>query len=229
MEQLRTNHQAVLDAIATACKAAGRNADSVRLLPVSKTYPPEVLGRAMQAGMHEFGENRPQEIKEKALSSACAGAQLVHIGQLQTNKAKIVAEYATEFQALDSVKVAGALQRRLESADRVLDVLIQVNTSGEPQKSGIHPAEAAEFVAAMEQFPRLKIRGLMTVAVNGPDPKRVGACFSLLADTRDALAAQFPNLDFSELSMGMSGDFELAIAHGSTCVRIGQAIFGPRG
>jgi pyridoxal phosphate enzyme (YggS family) len=178
--------------------------------------------------MHELAENKPQEIQAKA--PALPDVRWVAIGHLQTNKAKIIAERAAEFQALDSVRLVEALQRRLGTADRTLDVLIQVNTSGEEAKTGAAPEEVDGILAAAAGADRLRVRGFMTVATHTTDEAEVRRCFAQLREIRDRAAARGvvdPDL-LTELSMGMSGDFAAAIAEGSTCVRIGTALFGAR-
>ena len=245
VEVLRERWQNVQQLVAAAARAAGRAPEDVSILPVSKTYPQQVIAHAVAAGMRQFGENRPQELASKAQACASltigAGLQgdgpaggvsgvpeFVQIGQLQSNKAKLVAAHAVEFQALDSLKVAAALEKKLAEYDRTLSVLVQVNTSREPQKAGISPSEAQAFFAELASFPHLRPRGLMTVAVNSPDPEDVRGCFRLLREVQADLGGHVPAEWLGELSMGMSGDFDVAIAEGSTCVRIGQAIFGPR-
>jgi pyridoxal phosphate enzyme (YggS family) len=211
-----------------AAVAAGRDPAEIRLLPVSKTVPVERLRSAVEAGMHELAENKPQEIQAKA--PELPDVRWVAIGHLQTNKAKIVAEHAAEFQALDSVRLTAALQRRLTAAGRTLDVLVQVNTSGEEAKTGAAPAEVDDILAAAADCDRLRVRGFMTVATHTTDEAEVRRCFAELRGILDRArerAVVDPAL-LTELSMGMSGDFAAAIAEGSTCVRIGTAIFGAR-
>lgn len=177
-----------------------------------------------------FGENRVQEVQQKAAALAdLPDLRWAVIGPLQTNKAKAVAELAAEFHALDTDKVAAVLDRRLEAAGRTLDVLIQVNSSGEATKSGLAPGRVEAFAETLGAYPNLRVRGLMTLAVQSTDRAEVAACFALTADLRDQLGANstLPG-SYDELSMGMSGDFDLAIAYGSTCVRVGTAIFGAR-
>lgn len=215
--------------IADACRRAGRDADAVRLLPISKTVPAERLRAAFAAGISDFGENKVQEAKAKAESLRDLPVSWSVVGHLQTNKAKEVARFAAEFQALDSLRVAEALEKRLEIEDRTLDVLVQVNTSGEESKFGLAPEEVDAFVRALPAFPRLRVGGLMTLAIFSADEERVRRCFRLLRGIRDRLRQDGPaGLAFDALSMGMSGDFEIAIEEGATIVRVGQAIFGPR-
>ena len=237
----RARWDAVRARVDEAARAAGRDPAEVRLLPVSKTVPVERLRLAADAGMTELAENKPQEIGRKAVEMADLPVRWVAIGHLQTNKAKIVAEHAAEFQALDSVRLAEALQRRLvaldETADgpadgpaRTLDVLVQVNTSGEDAKTGASPEDVDAILEAAARCDRLRVRGFMTVAVHSEDEAEVRACFAQLRGILERArerAVVDPAL-LTELSMGMSGDFPLAIAEGATCVRVGTALFGAR-
>ena len=147
----------------------------------------------------------------------------------RSNKAKYVARFAAEFQALDSLKVATALDRRLQIEGRSLDVFVQINSSGEASKYGLAPDDAPAFVRELPAFSALKVRGLMTLAVFSADSERVRRCFKLTRDLRDGLRQGAPaGLSLDQLSMGMSGDYEIAIEEGATVVRVGQAIFGAR-
>lgn len=221
------NLAAVEQRIADACGRAGRDRSEVRLLPVSKTVDEARMRAAIEAGMRSFGENKVQEAKAKAAALAdLPGLSWSVIGHLQTNKAKDVVAFADEFQALDSLRLAEALDRRLQAAGRGLDVFVQVNTSAEQSKYGLAPDQVADLLAALPRYTGLRLRGLMTLAVFSPDQAAVRACFVRLRELRDRLRQQFDGLD--ELSMGMSGDYELAIEEGATVVRVGQAIFGRR-
>lgn len=214
--------------IAAAEAKAGRAAGSVRLLPVTKTVPVERLRLAIAAGVHWLGENKVQEAWAKSQALADL-PQLKYsvIGHLQTNKAKYVARFADEFQALDNLRQAQALERRLEIEDRTLEVFIQVNTSSEESKFGLEPGQAPEFLRQLQGFERLQVKGLMTLAVFSPQQELVRACFRKLVAVREELR-QLNLGSMEELSMGMSGDFELAIAEGATVVRVGQGLFGAR-
>lgn len=219
----------VHERIAAACALAGRDVATVRLLPVSKTVPEDRLLNAIAAGITRFGENKAQEVKRKAQALATTDVEWAVIGHLQTNKAKEVAQYATEFQALDSERIATALHNRLEMLNRTLEVYVQVNTSAEEAKFGLEPAEVPAFLDILPQFPRLQMRGFMTLAMFSSDTSKVRSCFELLRDIRDQAAASHGEIiGAGELSMGMSGDYELAIQEGANCVRVGQAIFGAR-
>lgn len=220
---------AVRARIAAASERSGRPPSAVRLLPVSKTVSEDRIRLAVRAGLHEFGENKVQEATRKHRALADLDVSWSIIGHLQTNKARDVAAYATEFHALDSLRVAGALDRRLDVAGRELDVFVQVNTSAEPQKYGIHPDELPAFLAALRDYSSLRVRGLMTLALFTSDTERVRTCFALLRTLRDRMRGIDPDLiGPGDLSMGMSGDYETAIEEGATIVRVGQAIFGAR-
>ncbi len=229
VDQFADNLAAVRARMAVAAEKVGRDPGEVRLLPVSKTVPEDRIRNAVAAGMTNLGENKVQEAHRKWQNLADLPVDWSIIGHLQTNKAKFVAEFATEFQALSSIKMATALDRRLQQLGRSLDVFVQVNSSREPQKFGLAPEEVGDFLAQMPQFGALKVKGLMTLAVFSKDAQEVGACFDVLADLRTRLEQEVPDgVSVAELSMGMSGDYELAIEHGATVVRVGQAIFGAR-
>jgi PLP dependent protein len=222
----RKNLEVVEERISRACERAGRDRASVRLLPITKTVPAPVLRLAFAAGIRSFGENWIQEAQGKHEALADLPVTWSIVGHLQTNKAKVVARIAHEFHALDSLRLAEALQGRLEREDRILDVYVQVNTSGEESKYGIHPDALLPFVEELPRFPRLRPRGLMTLAVFSADMGKVRPCFRLLRRLRDEAARH--NGALVELSMGMSGDFDAAIEEGADVVRVGQAIFGQR-
>lgn len=224
-ETLQTRWDRVRQQVADACGAAGRDPGDVSILPVTKTFGPDVLGEAVGLGMRRFGENRVQEIRDKAGPLTDCGIDWVMIGHLQTNKTKTVACLANEVQSLDRPRLAVALDRRLRAEDRTIDVLVQVKTSNEPSKYGVDPGRLLPFLAELREYPTLRVRGLMTMAIHTSDPKLVRGCFRRLRELRDHATGAGHNLP--ELSMGMSRDFRLAIAEGATEVRIGTAIFGP--
>jgi pyridoxal phosphate enzyme (YggS family) len=230
MGAVAANLASVQRRIADACRRVDRDPGEVRLLPVTKTHGPDLLREAYDAGMRIFGENRVQEAAEKA--EIFADREDLHwalIGPLQSNKARRAAELASEFHALDSTKIAYALDRRLAELGRSLDVFIQVNSSDEDQKSGLPPAEVVPFARELASCASLRVRGVMTLAVFSDDAEAVAACFDRTRQVQQELRDTdgLPG-SYDELSMGMSGDFELAIEHGATTVRVGQAIFGPR-
>ena len=230
VHDVRHNLAAVHARIEAACQRVGRDPATVRLLPVSKTKGEDAIRAAYAAGCRFLGENKVQEAygKWQAMQDLTDLKWSV-IGHLQTNKAKVVARFAAEFQALDSLRVAEALDKRLQAEGRSLDVFVQVNTSGEPSKFGLSPEDVPAFVQALPGFSALRVRGLMTLALFSSEAERVRQCFILLRSLRDRLRQEAPaGLSFDELSMGMSGDYEIAIEEGATVVRVGQAIFGAR-
>lgn len=212
-----------------ACARSDRDPSTVRLMPVSKTKSPAAIREAYDAGYRVFGENKVQEVVAKAeVLADVADLRFAVIGHLQTNKAKQVAEVAAELHALDSLRLAEALDRRLTGLGRTLDVFVQVNSSGEDSKFGLPPDEVPAFARELDRFATLRVRGLMTLAVFSDDTALVGACFQRMRDLQARLQDTDDPERWAELSMGMSGDYELAIAYGATTVRVGQAIFGDR-
>ncbi len=220
VEDFRRNLAAVQARIDAACRRVGRDPAGVRLLPVSKTKPEASLRLAHAAGCRLLGENKVQEAHHKwEAMQDLVDLRWSVIGHLQTNK----------FQALDSLRLAETLDRRLQLEGRTLDVFVQVNTSEEASKYGLAPDDVAAFLRELPRFPALRVRGLMTLALFSDDTERVRACFVRLRGLRDRLRQDAPDgIGLDELSMGMSGDFEIAIEEGATVVRVGQAIFGAR-
>lgn len=228
--EIQANLLSVKHRIETACLNAGRDPNSVRLLPVSKTVPIERILLAYEAGCREFGENKVQECTRKARElQDWQDLDWSVIGHLQTNKAKEVARFAREFQALDSLRVAETLDRHLQQQGRRLDVMVQVNTSQETSKYGLAPEELTPFLRQIQPLDTLRVTGLMTLAMLSTDRTRVRDCFICLRELRDRNRNDAPQGEaLHELSMGMSGDFDIAIEEGATVVRVGQAIFGAR-
>ncbi|WP_324724521.1 YggS family pyridoxal phosphate-dependent enzyme [Lelliottia sp. JS-SCA-14] len=220
------NLAAVQSRIESACQRSGRKVSDVRLLPVSKTMDETHIRMAYKAGCRLLGENKVQEAWRKSQAmSELSDLRWSVIGHLQSNKAKFVARFASEFQALDSFNTAEILDRRLRIEGRTLNVFVQVNTSAEPCKFGLAPEAVVDFMEKLNPLKNLQVIGLMTLAEFSSDADRVRACFIRLRKLRDQLADAYGNL---QLSMGMSGDFEIAIEEGANIVRVGQAIFGAR-
>ena len=230
MVNVAENLAAVEARIKAACTRVGRDPSEVRLLPVSKNQSMELIAEAYEGGIRIFGENRVQEAAEKARDFADRpDLRWAIVGHLQTNKARQVAAFASEFHALSSIRIAAALDKALIDQGRGLDVFLQINSSGEPQKFGLPPDEVEPFAIALKAYGTLRVRGLMTLAVLSDDQWAIRACFERMRELQRRLQG---NEDvagtYNELSMGMSGDLELAIEYGATTVRVGQAIFGPR-
>ena len=226
------NIAAVLERIASAARRAGRSGDEVGLMAVTKTHPPERIRDAYQAGLRLFGENRVQEFSGKAGALRdLADARWHMIGHLQTNKAAKAVELFGAVDSVDSLKLAEKLDAAARNLGKKLPVLIEVNVGGEAAKSGIAPdsSELEQLLLAAPRFEALEFRGLMTVPPFTEDPEGARPFFRKLWELRQRIASRkLPGVAMDELSMGMSHDFEVAIEEGSTCVRVGTAIFGER-
>jgi pyridoxal phosphate enzyme (YggS family) len=218
MATILENVQGVKARIARAARAAGREPESVTLLAVSKTHPVERIAEAQAAGLNAFGENYVQEALRKM--QALSGLQWHLIGALQSNKSRLAAERFDWVQTVDRVRIANRLSEQRPAHLPPLNVLIEVNVSGEAAKSGVGVKEVTELCTAIARLPRLRLRGLMAI----PAPGAAGD-FVKMRQLYDALRPQF---GFDTLSMGMSDDMDAAIAAGATMVRIGTAIFGER-
>jgi PLP dependent protein len=220
----------VRERIAAACARARRSPNDVRLMAVSKTHPASAIREAFAAGVNLFGENRVQEFGEKHAELANIAAEFHLIGHLQSNKAAKAAELFSAVDSVDSWKLAERLNSGAEKLGKRLSVLLEVNVGGEEAKSGF-AADGEELRALLSKandVPNVQIRGLMTIPPHTEDPNGARPYFQTLRSLRDRLAKDFPQLKLSELSMGMSHDYEVAIEEGSTCVRVGTAIFGKR-
>lgn len=223
MRSIHDNLQAVRDRIARAAQAAGRAPDSVNLVAVSKTQAAPMLAEARAAGQRAFGENYVQEAVEKMDGLRDPGIEWHLVGPLQSNKTRVVAARFDWVHSVESEKVARRLSEARLDSQPPLNVLIQVNVSGEASKSGVAPAQVPALAAAIAALPRLRLRGLMAVPEPTPDVALQRARFRQLRELLDALPA-----GADTLSMGMSDDLEAAIAEGATLVRVGTAIFGAR-
>lgn len=226
MTTISTNLQAVRVRIAAAAQLAGRAVEDIRLLAVSKTFPPERVREAAQAGQIAFGENYLQESLEKIAALADLGLEWHFIGPLQSNKTRPVAEHFSWVHGIERLKIAERLSAARGAARPPLQVCIQVNVSGEASKSGVSPGEAAALAHAVAGLPNLRLRGLMAIPEPTDDMPLVRQRFAMLRELREALNKAGMALD--TLSMGMSHDLEAAILEGATIVRVGTAIFGER-
>ena len=226
------NIHRVREGIASGARRAGRRPNEITLMAVTKTFAPERIREAYSAGIRVFGENRVQEFAGKADAVRdLAGAEWHMIGHLQSNKAAKAAELFAAVDSIDSVKLAEKLNNSAQKLNKNLAVLIEINVGDEEVKSGVAP-EADELQALLEaapEFSSVTIRGLMTIPPFTEDPEESRPFFQTLRRLRDRIAAQeYPSVSMDVLSMGMSHDFEVAIEEGSTCVRLGTAIFGER-
>ncbi len=224
------NIKAVQERITAACKQSGRSPAEVKLLLATKTVTADLIKEALLAGHTLIAENKVQELKDK-YEALSAVPHINHfIGHLQTNKIKdLLSCEVTCLQSLDRFALAEKLQQKLEAANRNMEVLIQVNTSGEASKFGVAPDKAIALLRQVATLDRLKIRGLMTIGLFSADTEKVRQCFRLLKSLQEQVrAANIPGVLMQELSMGMSGDLETAIAEGATIIRVGTAVFGQR-
>ena len=219
----------IRERISNAAQSAGRNPNDITLVGVTKRKPADFVKTALVAGLTDIGENRVQEAQEKFPQLDLTGIKRHLIGHLQTNKVKFVPALFDVVHSIDSERVATALNQRLDNEDRTLSVFIQVNTSGEASKFGIEPDATSELIGICLEQPRLEVQGLMTIGPLTDDRKRIVASFQLLRQLAENLKQEYrEQLTSLDLSMGMTDDFEWAIAEGATHVRVGRAIFGER-
>lgn len=228
-ELIRTRLAEVEGRIARAALDAGREPGQVRLLLATKTVGPERIRVAIEAGADLVGENRVQEVRPKYEALTDLEYERHFIGHLQSNKVNALVPYVSCIESLDRTSLADRLQGRLEREGETMEVLIQVNTTGEESKFGIEPDEAVEFAREIARRDALRVRGLMTIGLFSEDPEVTRPSLSALRETADRVRdAAIEGVEMRELSMGMSGDLEVAIAEGATIVRVGSAVFGDR-
>ncbi len=212
-------------AIAAAARRTGRDPSEIELIAVSKTHPAEAVREALRAGVTHFGENKVQEARGKIET---VGRGLWHlIGHLQSNKVRDSVRYFDSIDSVDRSELAEEIDRRAEAAGKIQNVLLQVNIAGESTKFGCAPESARALAETINALPRLSLRGLMTLAPYSPDPEKSRPHFAGLRRLRDQIETD-TGLRLPVLSMGMSGDFAVAIEEGATAVRIGTALFGER-
>ncbi|MEE9496719.1 MAG: YggS family pyridoxal phosphate-dependent enzyme [Desulfobacterales bacterium] len=215
--------------IRQATESCNRDADSVRLVAVSKTIAAEIVKDAIDAGVTILGENYVQEARDKFKALVQYPVSWHFIGHLQSNKAKYAVRIFDLIHSVDSFKLARELGKQAAKVDKIQQILVQVNISAEDTKSGISTDEAPRLIAEISQLKNLAVKGLMTMPPYFYQPEKVQPFFAALRELRDQIKEQSPpNVSLDELSMGMTGDFEVAIKEGATLVRIGTAIFGER-
>jgi len=215
--------------VAEAARRAGVEPETIRLVAVTKTIPVEAIREAVAAGITAVGENRVQEAEAK-LPEIGRTVEWHLVGHLQTNKAAKAVHLFDVIHSIDSMKVARAVSRHVQEVGRDLGLLVQVNTSGEESKFGVPPQEAPGLVEEMCSLPGIRIRGLMTIGPFRPDPQEARPSFHRLRKLAEKIGSLgFPGVEMTWLSMGMTGDFEVAIEEGANLIRVGTAIFGPRG
>lgn len=226
MDDILHNLAVIKERIRQACSLSGRSEDSVKLLLATKTVSPDRIKIALNAGETLIGENKVQELKEKFEDLKLIPHKSHFIGHLQTGKIKEVICYADCIQSVDRIELAEKLQRRLEYENKSIDIFIQVNTSYEDSKFGVDPDLALQLARDIKPYDRLNITGLMTIGLFSTEADRVRKCFQRLQNVQSQLLDH--GFQTHEMSMGMSGDLEIAIQEGATIIRIGTAIFGHR-
>jgi hypothetical protein len=223
---LKENLDELKTDIINVCKNAGRDYNSVKLVAVSKTFSPEIINEVYNLGLEDFGENKVQELKDKQTALSGLPLKWHLVGHLQTNKVKYIADFVSLIHSVDSFKLALEIQRYAELKDRMIDILVQVNTSGEDQKSGLQSDDTARVCAEISTLDRLRLKGLMTIGMFTNDEDEIRSNFRLLRNLFEDLKQKHNS--FEHLSMGMTSDYRIAVEEGATILRIGSAIFGRR-
>jgi pyridoxal phosphate enzyme (YggS family) len=225
---IASNIKNIRQRMTDAAERSGRNPKDIHLMAVSKTVPPDSIREALNAGITWFGENYVQEAREK-IPAVGENASWHMIGHLQTNKVKYVVHLFDWIHSVDRIELARELDRRSAQNQRTLKVLIEVNVSGEASKNGVEPSRVLELVRQISVLPNLNVQGLMTMPPFFENPEDARPYFIALRRLRDEIAGDtIPGVQMKELSMGMTGDFEVAIEEGATIIRVGRAIFGER-
>lgn len=226
---IKENIREIQEQIAAAAEKAGRSASEITLIAVSKTKPNEMIREAVKCGMTELGENKPQELAAKFPEFESDNVHWHLIGNLQKNKVRHIIDKAYLIHSVDSFELAAEINKRAAAIDKVQNILIQVNISGEETKSGVAPEDAAELCRRISGLENVCIKGLMTISVRDYAYEQNKTLFARLKDlAEDIRALSLSRVEMKELSMGMTHDFEAAIEAGATMIRVGTAIFGAR-
>lgn len=227
-EEIASNLSVIEANICNACAKSGRDRSSVTLIAVSKTHPADVILEGYKLGLRSFGENKVQELSRK-IEELPDSIQWHMIGHLQRNKVKYIAQKVTMIHSVDSLRLAETINKEAVEYDRVIPILIEVNMAGEESKFGVSPDETPGLIKSISGFPNISVKGLMTVAPNAPNPEDNRVVFSNLNKLSVDIANEnIDNVTMNVLSMGMTGDYTIAIEEGATLVRIGTGLFGQR-
>ncbi len=228
MSRIEENLKEIKSRMRKAAEKNGRRGDDIKLVVVTKTVKPERIKEAIRCGVEIIGENRVQEAEEK-FQEINEEVEKHLVGHLQTNKAKKAVELFDLIQSVDSIHIAEEISKRAREKRKIMDVLVEVNTSGEKTKFGVEPEETLSLIETISKLEGIRIKGLMTIGLFSDDPEAPRPCFKKLKSLFEEMkSAQISNVEMRYLSMGMTGDFEVAIEEGSNIVRIGTGIFGPR-
>ncbi len=222
---IKENYRHLLERIAESCRRVGRDPGEVKIIAVSKRFPPETINHAVELGIRELGENRIQEAVEK-IPQVKGEVNWHFVGHLQSNKVKEAVQYFSLIHSLDRYSLARELDRRARLEEKKVRALVQVDVAGEETKHGLSPQDLKEFVEEVSRWGTIKIEGLMTMAPFVEDPEEVRPFFRQMRKLRDSVKK--PGLELPHLSMGMTNDFTVAVEEGATMVRIGTALFGSR-
>ena len=230
VDAIASNLFRVKQSIAEVARACTGSSDAIRLIAVSKGHRPSAIAAAIAAGQKDFGENTSQEALTKIPHFQNQGLEWHFIGHLQTNKAKFIPGNFSWLHSLDNLDLARKLSRRARELSANINILIEVNVTRDPKKHGIAPDALPDFIEQLlkENLPALSLRGLMTIGPHAAPEKEIRGCFAKLRELRDKCRQRYALSTFTELSMGMSGDYVEAIKEGATMVRVGTAIFGDR-
>jgi pyridoxal phosphate enzyme (YggS family) len=226
---IATNIEQIQDRIAKRCETVGRSLSEITLLAVTKTFSAERVAEAVRHGLVDIGENYVQELLQKKSALNDNRIRWHFIGHLQSNKVRHIIDWVYLIQAVDTTGLAKEINNRASRSNRIVDILLEVNTTGEKSKFGLHPEQTVEFVKQLADLNNIRISGLMTIGPFLPDPESSRPMFRRLRQLKDEVATlNQVNISMRHLSMGMTGDFEVAIDEGATILRIGTAIFGSR-
>ncbi|HRP01388.1 MAG TPA: YggS family pyridoxal phosphate-dependent enzyme [Candidatus Kapabacteria bacterium] len=230
MEDILHNIKVIEEKIVSVCNRIGRNRKEIKLLLATKTVTPERIIIAFESGENLIAENKVQELKAKYEALKKHPHNNHFIGHLQSNKIKDILRCDVQcIQTIDSLELAEKINQKLSSENKSIDILVQVNTSSEKSKFGVEPHKADELVQSISKLTNIKIKGLMTIGLFSSDLIKVRNCYKLLSELKYQIDKnQYDNVEMQELSMGMSGDFDIAIEEGATIIRVGTAIFGKR-
>jgi pyridoxal phosphate enzyme (YggS family) len=229
MLRIEENLKEIRSRIAKTATKGGRRGEEIRLVAVTKTVEVERIKEAIRCGVEIIGENRIQEAESK-FTQIGENVEKHLVGHLQTNKAKRAVELFDLIQSVDSLHIAQEISTRASQIGKVMDVLVEVNTSGEKTKFGVEPEETLSLIEAISKLEKIRVKGLMTIGLFSDNPEDTRPCFMKLKTLFEEIkSANIPNVEMYYLSMGMTSDFEVAIEEGSNMVRIGTGIFGPRG
>jgi len=229
LRMIRENITSLEARLEAVCTRVGRKRDEITLVAVTKTFGADVIREAMKAGLKDFGENYVQELIAKNQELSGLFPRWHFIGHLQSNKVKYVAPFIHMIHSVDSIRLAGEIDKRGEGCGRTLDVLVEVHSTDEATKSGVIPEETIDLVKRMAELPHLRVRGLMTMGPFSEDPNDSRRSFRRVAELARKIEQEgIEGVSMRTLSMGMTADFEVAIEEGATMVRIGTAVFGER-